>query len=103
MARRKEVMFPYSRVNKLIGDVLVKERFLKDIKEFNPEMIVLSICGIKSVSPESLKKRKGWQEIDAVKNDNIHVFDDSLLNRPGPRLVVGCKKLYEMVAGCQKH
>lgn len=33
LARRKEVVFPYSNLNKEIGKVLVKEGFLENIKE----------------------------------------------------------------------
>lgn len=33
MARRKEVRLPYSRLVKEIGNVLVKEKYLKNIKE----------------------------------------------------------------------
>lgn len=32
-AKRHEVVLPYSNINKEIGKVLVKERFLEDIKE----------------------------------------------------------------------
>ncbi len=33
MARRKSVIFSYSKINKAIGDILVKERFLESITE----------------------------------------------------------------------
>lgn len=35
IAKRKEVILPYSKINKEIGKVLVKEGFLEDIKEEN--------------------------------------------------------------------
>lgn len=35
IAKRKEVVLPYSKINKEIGKVLVKEGFLEDIKEEN--------------------------------------------------------------------
>ena len=35
MARRKEVVLPFSNINKEIGKVLVKEGFLESIKEEN--------------------------------------------------------------------
>lgn len=33
LARRKTVVTPYSRMNKALGNILVKEHFLQDIKE----------------------------------------------------------------------
>lgn len=37
MARRHEVVFPYSKLSLAIGKVLVAQRFLKDIKEVDIE------------------------------------------------------------------
>ena len=71
-----------------------REVFLEEIQDYNPEVIVLSICGLSDKAPkEWVVKREGWENIRAVNNKNVHVFDDSLLNRPGPRLVDGLKKL----------
>lgn len=70
---------------------------LKEIQEFDPEIIILSICGVKSISKEMIKKRKGWQSLSAIKNNQIHVFDDSFLNRPGSRLVHGCRMITEII------
>ncbi len=71
-----------------------REVFLEEMQDYNPEVIVLSICGLSDKAPkEWVVKREGWGNIRAVKNKNVHVFDDSLLNRPGPRLVDGLEKL----------
>ncbi len=66
----------------------------EEVKEFDPDCIIVSICGMGSrASPNILLERKGWEELRAVKNKNIFVIDDSLLNRPGPRLVEGALML----------
>jgi iron complex transport system substrate-binding protein len=75
---------------------LSKEVSFEEIKAFDPDIIVLSICGVKS-SPELVYRRKEWSDIKAVKSGNVHAFDDSLLNRPGPRLVEGAKQLKKII------
>lgn len=37
LARRRDVVLPYSKLNKAIGQVLVKNRILKDLKEESKE------------------------------------------------------------------
>ena len=70
----------------------------EQIQKYYPEIIVVSICGMADRAPkEWITKRLGWENLSAVKNDNVFVFDDSLLNRPGPRLVVGLEKLAEAI------
>lgn len=68
---------------------------LQEVQAFDPDMIVLSICGAGSVaSKELLTGRAGWNELRAVRENHLFVIDDSLLNRPGPRLTEGAKRLF---------
>ncbi|MBI1935852.1 cobalamin-binding protein [Candidatus Woesearchaeota archaeon] len=70
----------------------------EQIQKYDPEVIVISICGMADKAPkEWVTKRKGWENLSAVKNGKVYVFDDSWLNRPGPRLVVGLQKLAEVI------
>lgn len=72
---------------------------LNKLQEFDPEHIFLNVCGAgKNIDTGKLKQRNGWQQITAVKEDNIHVIDDALLNRPGPRLVEGAKRIADHVS-----
>ena len=71
---------------------------LDELKTFDPDLIVVSICGAKNVTPEIVLKRKEWQEIRAVVNSNVRVIEESLLNRPGPRLSLGLKQLTQWLA-----
>ena len=70
---------------------------LNDLKVFDPQVIILSICGAgDKKSPTEVKQRVDWRELSAVKNNNIFVIEDSLLNRPSPRLARGAEKLWEI-------
>jgi len=71
---------------------------LQEINAFDPEIIIVSLCGFKdNVNKNLIIERPGWQELSAVKNDKVFVLDDSYLNRPGPRLVEGAEKLAEIM------
>jgi iron complex transport system substrate-binding protein len=75
--------------------LLSREVTLEEIKAFNPELIVLSICGAGSLAEKTLiTARPGWEELPAVREGKVRIVDDSLLNRPGPRLVEGAQRLY---------
>lgn len=71
---------------------------LREAEKYNPEIIILSLCGFgNKAKPEIVLNRPGWQNIEAVKKRRVYVIDDSLLNRPGPRLVEGLKFLVEKI------
>ena len=75
-----------------------KEVTTKQIQNYDPEVIIISICGMKDKVPkEWITKRNGWENLSAVKNDKVYVFDDSWLNRPGPRLVIGLENLARVI------
>ncbi len=68
---------------------------LDEVKKFDPDLIVISWCGAGLLADKSLlMKREGWDQLRAVRLDHVRVIDDSLLNRPGPRLVEGAKRVY---------
>ena len=46
---------------------------------------------------EDLMKRDVWGKLKVVKNNRIFVIDDSLVNRPGPRLADGVRVLAEII------
>ena len=75
-----------------------KEVTTEQMQKYDPEIIVISICGMADKAPrEWITKREGWQNLTAVKKNKVFVFDDSLLNRPGPRLAIGAEKLAEVI------
>lgn len=91
------------------GDYLIDEweRSRKvsaeEVQEFDPEHVFLHYCGFgDSAEEEQVTDREAWDEITAVRNGNIHVIDDSLLNRPGPRLLEGLNELKEAIHGSEQ-
>lgn len=75
-----------------------REFELKALKDFDPEYIFLNVCGAgENVDRSGILERPDWQSISAVKEGNIFVIDDSLLNRPGPRLLKGLKEIMKKV------
>ena len=54
----------------------------------NPDVIVLSDAAY-GITPDSVKGRKGWDVISAVKNNKVFPIDDNLVSRPGPRIMDG--------------
>jgi iron complex transport system substrate-binding protein len=74
-------------------DVLPKLRFQKAAKDriispdavraAAPDVILASWCG-KKVVPDKIRKRPGWNEIPAVRNDRIVEIKSALILQPGP-------------------
>lgn len=45
------------------------------------------------VTVDAVKSRRGWNEISAVKNDKVILFDADVYTRPGPRIFEAIKEL----------
>jgi len=68
-----------------------------DVIEKNPDVILASWCG-KPVDIDSIKQRKGWDNISAIKNNRIHEIDSSIILQPGPAsLTDGLKVLESLI------
>lgn len=68
---------------------------LEEVQTFDPDMIVISWCGAGGLAdPALLTKRDGWQSLRAAQEGHARVIDDSLLNRPGPRLTEAAQRIY---------
>lgn len=67
----------------------------EEIIKRSPDFICLAWVGVpeEKVRPALVKKRKGWAEMDAVKNDRILILEEPLYCRPSPRLIEGLAKL----------
>lgn len=64
----------------------------------NPDVMIFHWCGFgKRFNKQMVLARPGWSELKAVKNDKIFVIDDSLINRPGPRIVEGIRSIQEIL------
>src|ERR1700726_4819950 len=74
-------------------DVLSKLRFqqaAKDriispdvVRDTAPDVILASWCG-KKVVPDRIRKRPGWSDIPAVRNDRIVEIKSTIILQPGP-------------------
>ena len=81
-----------------IGEERSRKFDLDNLKDFDPEYIFLNVCGAgRNIDRKDILERPGWQEITAVKNENVFLVDDALLNRPGPRLVEGLKEIEDRI------
>lgn len=77
---------------------LSREVTLEEVRVFDPDLIVISWCGAGLLADKNLLlQRAGWNDLRAVAAGHVKVIDDSLLNRPGPRLVEGAKRLYSWI------
>ena len=65
---------------------------IEEMVKFDPEIIVFSVygAGLNFDTAEALK-RIGWERLNAVRKRRIFSIEESLLNRPGPRLLDGAK------------
>jgi iron complex transport system substrate-binding protein len=69
---------------------------LEQVVAADPSFIILGDSAY-GVTPESIAARPGWENLSAVKNNQIFPFDDNLVSRPGPRLVDGLEALAKLL------
>ncbi|WP_299087414.1 cobalamin-binding protein [uncultured Metabacillus sp.] len=71
----------------------------EDVYNRNPEHICLSWVGVKQsrMKREHVLKREHAANLEAVKNDHIHLLEESLFCRPSPRLIEGLKQLAHLL------
>jgi cobalamin transport system substrate-binding protein len=77
------------------GDALTTSIALEDLVAADPELILLGDAAYDlSITPASVAARPGWGEMTAVLNGDIEVMDeDTVITRPGPRIVDGLEAL----------
>jgi len=63
-----------------------------------PEVIVLAwaATGTKADAKQAYKVT-AWKDVPAIRNRNVYVISDELLNTPGPPLVEGARTLYKLL------
>lgn len=86
---------PSTRLRRTHEGYLSWEVTLEEVKKFNPDLMVISWCGAGALADKNIVlQRPDWQELSFVQKKQVRVIDDSLLNRPGPRVVEGAQRLY---------
>ncbi|KAA2241683.1 ABC transporter substrate-binding protein [Chitinophaga agrisoli] len=67
------------------------------ILQYNPEVLVVAPCGLEITRAEkevaTLEQMPGWQELQAVKNNEVYFADSNLFTCPSTRLVDGIELL----------
>jgi iron complex transport system substrate-binding protein len=64
----------------------------------DPEVIIGSWCG-RAVKREWIRKRDGWEQISAIRNDYIYEVKSAYILQPGPAaLTEGLRQLHAILA-----
>ena len=66
----------------------------------DPEIILASWCG-KPVDTSSIAARAGWDGVTAVRRGQIHELDGSDVLSPGPSLMIGLRRIHEIIQTAQ--
>jgi iron complex transport system substrate-binding protein len=69
---------------------------LEQVVAADPSFIILGDSAY-GITPESIASRPGWENLSAVKNNQVFPFDDNLVSRPGPRLVDALEELAKLL------
>jgi iron complex transport system substrate-binding protein len=62
----------------------------------DPQLILVSWCG-KPADLDAIRARPGWDRISAVRGGRIHEIDGADILSPGPSLMVGLRRLHDLV------
>jgi len=68
---------------------------LEQLVEKDPEVYLAADDGEKTI--EDIAERPGYEEITAVKEENIYLLDDDISSRPGPRIVEALELVAEAI------
>ena len=72
----------------------------EDVIRRDPEVILASWCG-KPVDVGAIASRPGWERISAVQARQIHEIDGGDVLSPGPSLMVGLRRIHEIIQAVQ--
>ena len=85
----------------LAREPMGKDRIIADGAEIvrrNPDIIFGSWCGHK-FRPAHVRARPGWQEVNAVKNDQLFEIKSAEILQPGPAaLIDGVEQIHKIIA-----
>lgn len=83
---------------------------LEEIIKFDPDKIILMPCGfninrtIKEYKNANLHNNQEWNNLRAIKNNEIHVVDaGSYFSKPGPRTITGIEILAKIISPNEFH
>ena len=64
----------------------------------NPDVVFLADSQCCGVSAKDVAKRPGWQQVPAVADDQVHVVDEDVASRWGPRVLGFVQHVSELLA-----
>ena len=64
----------------------------------DPDFVFVGDNGCCGVTPEDVQSRPGWQEMSAVRDGRIHVVDEDVTSRWGPRVVEFVELVADLLA-----
>jgi len=71
---------------------------MEELVNSNPDIILVdSSHGTAAISPAQIKALPGWQDLKAVKENQIYIIDGDLVNRSGPRIVEGLEQIAKIL------
>jgi iron complex transport system substrate-binding protein len=75
-----------------------KERVvdLDDVVRRDPEIVLASWCG-KPVDVDAIARRPGWTAVSAVAHGRLYEIDGADILSPGPSLMVGLRRIHEII------
>lgn len=86
-------VFAELRSGRAAGDRVVASQ---EVVRRDPEIILASWCG-KPVDTAAIAARPGWADMTAVRRGQVHEIDGSDVLAPGPSLMVGLRRIHELV------
>ena len=90
-----ESIFPELRKHQSAKNRIVNPT---DVIDKDPEVIIASWCG-RVVKREWIRKRDGWDQISAIRNDHIYEVKSAYILQPGPAaLTEGLRQLHAILA-----
>jgi iron complex transport system substrate-binding protein len=67
----------------------------------DPEIILASWCG-KPVDVDAIRAREGWQGVAAVREGRVYEIDGDDILSPGPSLMMGLRRVHEIIQAAIK-
>jgi iron complex transport system substrate-binding protein len=72
---------------------------LAEVVQRDPQVVVASWCG-KPVDLEAIRRRPGWDAVEAIRAGRLYALPSDDILAPGPSLLLGLRALHEMVQAC---
>ena len=71
-----------------------------EVRAGAPDAVVISWCGVPTshYRTDIVYRRRGWEDVPAVKHGHVFCIPEAFLGRPGPRLMDGVLALRSVVA-----